>query len=199
MGTLPANEPEMHPVSQVEEHQGTRRDFLYYTTAGAGVVVTGAAVWPLVNQMNPSADVLALASIRVDISAVDPGTQLTVLWQGKPVFIRARTEEEIAEANAVDLASLPDGLSQNANLDPTADASDANRALSEDGVWLVQMGICTHLGCVPLGEQGDFGGWFCPCHGSHYDTAGRIRRGPAPRNLDIPVASFVDETTIQLG
>jgi ubiquinol-cytochrome c reductase iron-sulfur subunit len=199
MGRLPANEPEMHAVSQVEEHQGTRRDFLYYATAGAGVVVTGAAVWPLVNQMNPSADVLALASIRVDISAVDPGTQLTVLWQGKPVFIRARTEEEIAEANAVDLSTLPDGLSQNANLDPAADASDANRALSEDGVWLVQMGICTHLGCVPLGEQGDFGGWFCPCHGSHYDTAGRIRRGPAPRNLDIPVASFVDETTIQLG
>ncbi len=186
-------------MSQVEEHQGTRRDFLYYATAGAGVVVTGAAVWPLVNQMNPSADVLALASIRVDISAVDPGTQLTVLWQGKPVFIRARTEQEIAESNAVDLASLPDGLSQNANLDPTADASDANRALSEDGVWLVQMGICTHLGCVPLGQAGDFGGWFCPCHGSHYDTAGRIRRGPAPRNLDIPVASFVDETTIQLG
>jgi ubiquinol-cytochrome c reductase iron-sulfur subunit len=199
MGRLPANEPEMHPVSQVEEHQGTRRDFLYYATAGAGVVVTGAAVWPLVNQMNPSADVLALASIRVDISAVDPGTQLTVLWQGKPVFIRARTEEEIAEANAVDLSTLPDGLSQNANLDPAADASDANRALSEDGVWLVQMGVCTHLGCVPLGEQGDFGGWFCPCHGSHYDTAGRIRRGPAPRNLGIPVASFVDETTIQLG
>lgn len=199
MGKLPANEPEMHPVSQVEEHQGTRRDFLYYATAGAGVVVTGAAVWPLVNQMNPSADVLALASIRVDISAVDPGTQLTVLWQGKPVFIRARNEQEIAEANAVDLASLPDGLSQNANLDPTADASDANRALSEDGVWLVQMGICTHLGCVPLGQAGDFNGWFCPCHGSHYDTAGRIRRGPAPRNLDIPVASFVDETTIQLG
>lgn len=199
MGKLPANEPEMHPVSQVEEHQGTRRDFLYYATAGAGVVVTGAAVWPLVNQMNPSADVLALASIRVDISAVDPGTQLTVLWQGKPVFIRARNEQEIAEANAVDLTSLPDGLSQNANLDPTADASDANRALSEDGVWLVQMGICTHLGCVPLGQAGDFNGWFCPCHGSHYDTAGRIRRGPAPRNLDIPVASFVDETTIQLG
>ncbi|ARU02904.1 ubiquinol-cytochrome c reductase iron-sulfur subunit [Yoonia vestfoldensis] len=199
MGRLPANEPEMHPVSQVEEHQGTRRDFLYYATAGAGVVVTGAAVWPLVNQMNPSADVLALASIRVDVSAVNPGTQLTVLWQGKPVFIRARTEAEIAEANAVDLSTLPDGLSQNANLDPTADASDANRALSEDGVWLVQMGICTHLGCVPLGQSGDFNGWFCPCHGSHYDTAGRIRRGPAPRNLDIPVASFVDETTIQLG
>lgn len=186
-------------MSQVEEHQGTRRDFLYYATAGAGVVVTGAAVWPLVNQMNPSADVLALASIRVDISAVSPGTQLTVLWQGKPVFIRARTEAEIAEANAVELSQLPDRLSQNANLPDDADASDANRALSEDGVWLVQMGICTHLGCVPLGQSGDFNGWFCPCHGSHYDTSGRIRRGPAPRNLDIPVASFVDETTIQLG
>lgn len=186
-------------MSQVEEHQGTRRDFLYYATAGAGVVVTGAAVWPLVNQMNPTADVLALSSIRVDISAVDPGTQLTVLWQGKPVFIRARTEDEIAEARAVDLSDLPDRLSQNPNVGLEADASDANRALSEDGVWLVQMGICTHLGCVPLGEQGDFGGWFCPCHGSHYDTAGRIRRGPAPRNLDIPVASFLDETTIQLG
>ncbi len=199
MGNLPDNEPEMHPVSQAEDHQGTRRDFLYYATAGAGVVVAGAAVWPLVNQMNPSADVLALASIRVDVSSVSPGTQLTVLWQGKPVFIRARTEEEIAEANAVDLSDLPDRLSQNANLAEDADASDANRALSEDGVWLVQMGICTHLGCVPLGQSGDFNGWFCPCHGSHYDTSGRIRRGPAPRNLDIPVASFVDETTIQLG
>jgi ubiquinol-cytochrome c reductase iron-sulfur subunit len=199
MGNTPDNETEMHPVSQAEDHQGTRRDFLYYATAGAGVVVTGAAVWPLVNQMNPSADVLALASIRVDISAVSPGTQLTVLWQGKPVFIRARTEDEIAAANAVDMAELPDPLSQNANLDAGADASDQNRALSEDGVWLVQMGVCTHLGCVPLGQSGDFGGWFCPCHGSHYDTAGRIRRGPAPRNLDIPVASFVDETTIQLG
>lgn len=199
MGDMPDNESEMHPVSQVEEHQGTRRDFLYYATAAAGVVVTGAAVWPLVNQMNPSADVLALASIRVDVSAVSPGTQLTVLWQGKPVFIRARTEAEIAAANDVEMSQLPDRLSQNANLPDDADASDQNRALSEDGVWLVQMGICTHLGCVPLGQAGDFNGWFCPCHGSHYDTAGRIRRGPAPRNLDIPVASFVDETTIQLG
>lgn len=186
-------------MSHADEHQGTRRDFLYYATAGAGAVVTGAAVWPLVNQMNPSADVLALASIRVDISAVDPGTQLTVLWQGKPVFIRARTEREIAEARAVEVSTLPDRGAENENLDPSADASDENRALSEDGVWLVQMGICTHLGCVPLGEQGDFGGWFCPCHGSHYDTSGRIRRGPAPRNLLVPVASFIDETTIQLG
>lgn len=190
---------EMHTVSHADDHQGTRRDFLYYATAGAGAVATGAAVWPLVNQMNPSADVRALASIRVDISTVDPGTQLTVLWQGKPVFIRARTEAEIAEARAVEISDLPDRNAENANLADDADASDENRALSEDGVWLVQMGVCTHLGCVPLGEQGDFGGWFCPCHGSHYDTSGRIRKGPAPRNLPVPVASFVDETTLQLG
>jgi ubiquinol-cytochrome c reductase iron-sulfur subunit len=149
--------------------------------------------------MNPSADVLALSSIRVDVSAVEPGTQLTVLWQGKPVFIRSRTAEEIAAARAVSLDDLVDSSAENANLPDGSDATDENRALSEDGTWLVQMGVCTHLGCVPLGEQGDFGGWFCPCHGSHYDTAGRIRKGPAPRNLPIPVAAFVDETTIKLG
>ena len=185
-------------MSHADEHQGTRRDFIYYATAGAGAVVTGAAVWPLVNQMNPSADVLALASIRVDISVIDPGTQITVLWQGKPVFIRNRTEEEIAEARSVDVSSLPDADANNENLGPVP-ATDENRALDDQGQWLVQMGVCTHLGCVPLGDSGNFGGWFCPCHGSHYDTSGRIRQGPAPRNLPIPVASFVDETTIQLG
>ncbi|MCZ4261437.1 MAG: ubiquinol-cytochrome c reductase iron-sulfur subunit [Limimaricola soesokkakensis] len=186
-------------MSHADDHQGTRRDFLYYATAGAGAVVAGAAVWPLVNQMNPSADVLALASIRVDVSGVQPGTQLTVLWQGKPVFIRARTEAEIAAAREVDVDSLPDPVAGNENLAGAAPATDENRALDETGTWLVQMGVCTHLGCVPLGEQGDFGGWFCPCHGSHYDTAGRIRKGPAPKNLPIPVAEFVDETTIKLG
>ena len=190
---------EMHPVSHAEEHQGTRRDFIYYATAGAGAVATGAAVWPLVNQMNPSADVKALASIRVDVSGVEPGTQLTVLWQGKPVFIRARTQSEIDAARSVDVATLPDQNAENENLSGEAPATDENRALTEDGVWLVQMGVCTHLGCVPLGESGDFGGWFCPCHGSHYDTAGRIRKGPAPRNLPVPVAEFVDATTIKLG
>ncbi len=189
---------EMHPVSHADEHQGTRRDFIYYATAGAGAVVTGAAVWPLVNQMNPSADVLALASIRVDISAIDPGTQITVLWQGKPVFIRNRTEEEIAEAREVSVDDLPDAEANNDNLGEVP-ATDENRSLDEAGQWLVQMGVCTHLGCVPLGDAGDFGGWFCPCHGSHYDTAGRIRKGPAPRNLPVPVASFIDDTTIQLG
>ncbi|MFT5629222.1 MAG: ubiquinol-cytochrome c reductase iron-sulfur subunit [Gammaproteobacteria bacterium] len=189
----------MHLVSHADDHQGTRRDFIYYATAGAGAVVTGAAVWPLVNQMNPSADVLALASIRVDVGAVDPGTQITVLWQGKPVFIRSRTAEDIAEARAVDVSDLPDQGANNSNLTDEAPATDENRSLDADGKWLVQMGVCTHLGCVPLGDEGDFGGWFCPCHGSHYDTAGRIRKGPAPRNLPVPVAAFVDETTIQLG
>ena len=187
-------------MSHADDPQGTRRDFIYYATAGAGAVAAGAAVWPLVNQMNPSADVLALASIRVDVSGVDEGTQLTVLWQGKPVFIRYRSPDEIEAARSVDLSSLPDQGADNANLpDPEAPATDENRTLDPEGLWLVQMGVCTHLGCVPLGESGDFGGWFCPCHGSHYDTAGRIRKGPAPRNLPIPLASFVDETTIQLG
>ena len=181
-----------------EEHEGTRRDFLYYATGGAGAVVAGAAVWPLVNQMNPSADVLALASIMVDVSSVEPGTQLTVKWLGKPVFIRRRTEDEIAAARDVDLADLPDDIARNDNLGEVP-ADDANRSLDESGEWLVMMGVCTHLGCVPLGDAGDFGGWFCPCHGSHYDTSGRIRKGPAPTNLPVPVAAFVDETTIQLG
>lgn len=186
-------------MSHADDHAGTRRDFLYYATAGAGAVATGAAVWPLVNQMNPSADVQALSSIFVDVSGVDVGTQLTVKWLGKPVFIRRRTPEEIEAARAVSLAELPDPLADNANK-PTADASDENRTLDEAGEWLVMMGVCTHLGCVPLGDgAGDFGGWFCPCHGSHYDTAGRIRRGPAPRNLPVPVAAFEDETTIKLG
>ena len=186
-------------MSHAEEHEGTRRDFLYYATAGAGAVTAGAAVWPLVNQMNPSADVLALSSIRVDVSGIEPGTQLTVKWLGKPVFIRRRTQEEIEAARAVELSDLPDTLADNANLPAGTDASDENRTLDEAGEWLVMMGVCTHLGCVPLGDAGDFGGWFCPCHGSHYDTSGRIRRGPAPRNLPVPVAEFVDESTIQLG
>jgi len=181
-------------VSHAEDHEGTRRDFLYYATGGAGAVAAGAAVWPLVKQMNPSADVQALSSIRVNISGIKPGTQLTVKWLGKPVFIRRRREDEIAEARDVDVASLPDPIARNANGQDTADATDENRAMDESGEWLVQMGVCTHLGCVPLGDAqgntGDFGGWFCPCHGSHYDTSGRIRKGPAPENLPVPPAVF---------
>jgi ubiquinol-cytochrome c reductase iron-sulfur subunit len=148
--------------------------------------------------MNPSADVLALSSIRVDVGALEQGSQLTVKWLGKPVFIRRRTEDEIEAARAVDVDQLPDPVAQHANL-ATVPATDENRTLDENGEWLVMIGVCTHLGCVPLGDAGDFGGWFCPCHGSHYDTAGRIRKGPAPRNLDVPIAEFLDETTIKLG
>jgi ubiquinol-cytochrome c reductase iron-sulfur subunit len=186
-------------VSHADDHAGNRRDFLYYATAGTGVVAAAAATWPLINQMNPSADVRALASIEVDISGVAEGTQLKVLWRGKPVFIRHRTAEEIADARAVPLDDLVDRNSENDNL-PGTDASDQNRALDADGKWLVMMGVCTHLGCVPLGDgAGAFGGWFCPCHGSEYDTSGRIRRGPAPTNLLVPIAAFVNETTIKLG
>ena len=149
-------------MSHAEDHEGTRRDFLYYATAGAGAVTAGAAIWPLVNQMNPSADVQALASIRVDISGIAPGTQLTVKWLGKPVFIRRRTAEEIEGARTVDLAALPDGDARNENIG-AASAADENRAMDEAGEWLVMMGVCTHLGCVPLGDgAGEFGGWFCP-------------------------------------
>lgn len=194
-------------MSHAEDHEGTRRDFLYYATAGAATVAGGAAIWPLVNQMNPSADVQALSSIRVDVGGVEPGTQITVKWLGKPVFIRRRTEAEMESANSVDVSSLPDPIARNENLDGTAPATDANRGLlppgaepGTDSEWLVMMGVCTHLGCVPLGDgAGEFGGWFCPCHGSHYDTAGRIRKGPAPTNLPVPVASFDDESTIILG
>lgn len=192
-------------MSHTEDHEGTRRDFLYYATAGAGAVATGAAVWPLVNQMNPSADVQALASILVDVGGVSEGTQLTVKWLGKPVFIRRRTPGEIEQARNTELSDLPDKMARNANTDESASAADENRALDDTGEWLVQMGVCTHLGCVPLNDAGDYtgpdgvGGWFCPCHGSHYDTSGRIRRGPAPENLPVPPASFMDDVTIQLG
>lgn len=192
-------------MSHVEDHEGTRRDFLYYATAGAGAVTAGAAIWPLVDQMNPSADVQALSSIRVDISGVAEGSQITVKWLGKPVFIRRRTPAEIEDARSVDVADLPDGIARNNNLSGDVPATDENRAMDESGEWLVQMGVCTHLGCVPMGNAGDFaleggvGGWFCPCHGSHYDTSGRIRKGPAPENLPVPVAEFVDESTIKLG
>ena len=177
-------------MSHAEDHDEDRRDFLYYATAGAGAVVAGAAIWPLVNQMNPSADVQAMSSIRVDISGVAEGTQLTVKWRGKPVFIRHRTEEEIKEAESVELSALPD---------PQADADRV-----EKPEWLVMVGVCTHLGCIPLGQKpgdskGDFGGWFCPCHGSHYDTSGRIRKGPAPANLPVPAYEFTDDTNIRIG
>ena len=187
-------------MSHAEDHEGTRRDFLYYATAGAGAVAVGAATWPLIDQMNPSADVQALSTIRVDIGGVQPGQEISVNYLGKPVFIRRRTQDEMEAEASVQLEDLPDKVARNPNLPEDAPATAANRTLDEAGEWLVQIGVCTHLGCVPSGDKsGDYAGWFCPCHGSHYDAVGRIRKGPAPENLHIPVAERVDDTTIKLG
>jgi ubiquinol-cytochrome c reductase iron-sulfur subunit len=182
-----------------DKAQPTRRDFLYIATGAMAAVGAAAVAWPLIDQMNPDAAALALASIEVDISALEPGMSLTVMWRGKPVFIRNRTETEIEDAKAVPVSQLPDPLARNANLAADAPATDENRGVAGREAWLVQIGICTHLGCVPLGQQGSYGGYFCPCHGSVYDTAGRIRQGPAPENLHIPVYSFVTDTRLKIG
>jgi ubiquinol-cytochrome c reductase iron-sulfur subunit len=188
--------------AHTDTQEPTRRDFLYIATGAVTAVGVGAAVWPFIDQMNPDASVQALASIEVDISSIEVGQSLTVMWRGKPVFIRHRTEQEIEEATAVPIDDLVDPVARNANLPPDAEATDANRAhgdVESRPEWLLMVGVCTHLGCVPLGEQGDYDGWFCPCHGSHYDTAGRIRKGPAPRNLDVPVYDFVSDTLVRVG
>lgn len=178
-----------HPKSEGGEGE-TRRDFLYLTAGAMGAVGVAAVAWPFIHSLNPAADTLALGTIEVDLSHIEEGQSITVSWRGKPVFIRYRTEADIAAARDVDVRALPD---------PEA---DDERVIEPQ--WLVQVGVCTHLGCVPLGQgatdpKGDFGGWFCPCHGSHYDTAGRIRRGPAPRNLEIPEYAFIEDLRIRLG
>jgi ubiquinol-cytochrome c reductase iron-sulfur subunit len=179
-------------LAPASEHgdEGTRRDFLYLVTGATTVVGAAVMLWPLIDAMNPSADTLALASTDVDLSGVEEGMAITVTWRGKPVFIRHRTPEEIEAARAVDLDDLPDPQ------------PDDMRVIEPQ--WLVLVGVCTHLGCVPLGQRpndphGDYGGWFCPCHGSHYDTSGRIRRGPAPLNLTVPDYAFTDESMIRIG
>ena len=173
------------------QHAGaTRRDFLDLVTWSTVAVGTGALVWPLIDQMNPSADVLALSSVEVDLSPIAVGQAITVKWRGKPIFIRHRTPEEIQEAEAVPLSELRDPQ------------TDQQRVQKPE--WLVVLGVCTHLGCVPLGNKpgenkGDYDGWFCPCHGSHYDTAGRIRKGPAPLNLEVPQYAFLTDTSVRVG
>ena len=168
-----------------DQKKTKRRDFIFTASYTLGAVGVGAAVWPLIDQMNPDASVKALSSTEVNVSEVQPGQSITVLWRGKPVFIKRRTEEEIAKARQVDLKELKDP------------EKDEDRAKNPE--WLVIVGICTHLGCVPLGNKGEYGGWFCPCHGSHYDTSGRIRKGPAPTNLEVPKYEFVDSNTIKIG
>ncbi len=173
-------------MSSTQDETPTRRDFIYVATGAFAAIGAAHVAWPFIDQMNPSAAVRALATINVDLSTIPVGQQIKILWQGKPIFVRRRSEEEIQAAEAVSLDQLPD---------PEADAV---RHAPDQPEWLVMIGICTHLGCVPLGDAGDFNGWFCPCHGSHYDTSGRIRRGPAPTNLEIP-PYVIDGTTLTIG
>lgn len=196
-----------HATEQISSKPESRRDFLYFATAGAGVVATSAAVWPLINSMNPSADVLSLSTIQLDLSGMQRGQRITVSWQGKPVFVWRRAQEAINMARETPLDALidqTDSAKENPNQTRDLPALDQNRTADEAGEWLVVIGICTHLGCVPVGQGsgdalGEFGGWFCPCHGSHYDTSGRIRKGPAPRNLDIPRYTLADDLMLTIG
>ncbi len=168
--------------------QPERRDFIVLSASAMAGLGAAAAVWPFVDSMNPAADVLALATIEVNLAPIAEGQEIKVMWRGKPVFIRHRTPEDIEKSLAVNLEALPD---------PQPDSARVKEGKEQ---WLVMVGICTHLGCVPLGKNaGEYNGWFCPCHGSHYDTAGRIRKGPAPTNLVVPEYQFVNDTTIRIG
>ena len=184
-------------VATTTADEPTRRDFIHIATGAAGAIGLGLLAWPLIDQMNPSAAVLALSSVEFDLSPIQEGQQVTVMWRGKPVFVRRRTQKEIAEARAVPIGSLPDQLARNANLPDSAPATDQNRMSKPE--WLIMIGICTHLGCIPLDHQGDYGGYLCPCHGSQYDTAGRIRKGPAPENMYIPPYAYLSPTKIKIG
>ncbi len=182
----------------------SRRDFIVIAAQAFAGVGAALALWPFINQMNPDASTQAAASLEVDLSPIKEGQAITVLWRGKPVFVRSRTKEEITKAVDVKLSELVDPSARNDDLPEKAPATDANRTKKGHENWMILVGICTHLGCIPKGQsigdaRGDFGGWFCPCHGSHYDTAGRIRKGPAPRNLEVPPYDFVSDSKIKIG
>jgi ubiquinol-cytochrome c reductase iron-sulfur subunit len=186
----------------------TRRDFLYIATGAVGAVGTALVAWPFIHQMNPDASVKALASIEFDLAPIAEGQEVTIKWRGNPVIVRHRTAKEIEDAAAVKLEDLKDAMARNANVKDADPATGENRVIKGHEKYIVMMGVCTHLGCVPQGNAGDYGvvegsakhgGWFCPCHGSHYDTAGRIRKGPAPENLHIPQYSYISDTKIKIG
>ncbi len=186
------------------EGEHSRRDFLTIMAGSWALVGGAAALWPMVDQMNPDANTRALASIEVDLAPIKVGQAITVLWQGKALFVRHRTEDEIKKAQATPVESLKDGTAQNLALPDAAEAKDENRVKPGKAQWLVLVGICTHLGCIPKGQapgdvKGEYGGWFCPCHGSQYDTSGRIRKGPAPLNLQVPPYAFLTDTKIKIG
>jgi ubiquinol-cytochrome c reductase iron-sulfur subunit len=173
-----------------DQPEETKRDFLYLSAASMAAVGAGSVGWAFVDSMNPAQDTLALASTEVNLAPIEKGQSITVMWRGKPVFVRHRTQAEIEAAQNEDISELRD--------------SEADDARVQKAEWLVVVGICTHLGCVPIGQKtgevrGDYDGWFCPCHGSHYDTSGRIRKGPAPKNLLVPEYEFLDDTRIKIG
>lgn len=174
-------------MAHSDQPDAGRRDFLYIATGAVGVVGVAAVAWPVINQMNPDASVLALSSTEVDLSGIETGSAITIKWRGSPVFVRNRTQKEIDEARAVPLDQLKDP------------ETDQARVKEGHDNWLIMIALCTHLGCVPIGEAGDFGGWLCPCHGSQYDTSGRIRKGPAPKNLVVPPYKFLSDTKVQIG
>lgn len=186
MSDAPVKTPE------TELDDSSKRDFIFLATGAAAAAGVAAVGWPLVAQMGKAADTLAAGSIEIDLSKIAEGQQLKMLWRGKPVFVRHRTAEEIAKAEAVDLADLKDKQTDDERL-------VANAEGVIDPKYLVMVGVCTHFGCVPVGEAGDYDGWYCPCHGSHYDTSGRIRKGPAPTNMVIPPYSFVTNSVIKVG
>lgn len=172
------------------DNKKTRRDFLVLASATMGAVGAASFLWPFINSYNPAADVLSAATIDVDLSPIQVGQSITVMWRGKPLFIRRRTPEEISREKSVTLTDLRDP------------ESDEKRATKPE--WLIVVGVCTHLGCIPTGQKatdnrGEFGGWFCPCHGSAYDCSGRIRKGPAPKNLMVPPYKFLSETSVRIG
>jgi ubiquinol-cytochrome c reductase iron-sulfur subunit len=192
----------VNSLATAENPEPTRRDFLYIATGAAATVGVAFAAWPFIDQMNPSSAVLAMSTVELDLAAVQPGQQVSFTWRGHPLFVRRRTPKEIAAARAVQVSDLVDGLARNSNLSETAPATDANRAIKPE--WLVLVGVCTHLGCIPTvstpqSPQGTYGGWLCHCHGSDYDTSGRIRKGPAPQNLAVPPYAFTGPTKIKVG
>lgn len=182
----PTSTPSTEPA---EKHTDgtTRRDFMVLTASALGAVGACSVAWPFVNSMNPSADVLALSSIEVDLSPIQPGQTIKVKWRGVPVFIRNRTKEDIDLARSVAMSDLKDPQ------------KDEDRVQKGHEQWLVMRGVCTHLGCIPLADAGDYKGWFCPCHGSHYDGSGRVRKGPAPTNLEVPQYVFLSDNRIKIG
>lgn len=173
--------------SNESEIDKPKRDMVVLAASGVAAFGAGACVLPLVDSMNPAADTQALSFIKQDISGIKPGKMIKVMWQGKPVFVKRRTPEEIAEARETKMSEL---------IDPQEDQDRVKKGKDE---WLIMIGVCTHLGCIPQENKGEYDAWFCPCHGSHYDTSGRIRKGPAPYNLEIPPYGFIDDNTIMIG